>query len=39
VPVCSLDGRRIGAGAPGPVFASLGDAFRAALPELVTRFG
>lgn len=38
VPVRSLDGRTIGSGAPGPVYAQLREAFLAALPELVVPF-
>jgi branched-chain amino acid aminotransferase len=38
VPVASLDGRPIGPGAPGPVYARLREAFHAALPRLVVPF-
>jgi branched-chain amino acid aminotransferase len=38
VPVASLDGRPIGRGAPGPVYARLREAFHAALPRLVVPF-
>ena len=39
VPVRSLDGRTIGAGTPGPVYAKLRSAFLAAAPAMGTAFG
>ena len=39
VPVRALDGRIIGSGSPGPVYARICAAFRAALPERVVPFG